>query len=349
MRAIRGAITVDKNTKKDIEKESQKLIRKIISKNNINEKDIISIIFTTTDDLDKIYPAEAIRKIGFKYTPLMCCKEMDVEESLAKCIRVMVYIDKNINKKDIEHIYLKKAKNLRKDLKKSENKIGDFMKSVIAIDGPAGAGKSTIAKKLAKRFNYRYLDTGAMYRAVTWYVIKNNIDISDEGKLSEAAKEINISFRTNNKDGNTYIYVNDKNITDKIRKNKIDKNVSDVAKVSGVRKEMVKIQKRIAENGKIIVDGRDIASRVLPDADLKIYLTASVEERARRRHSELLEKGISSDFEKVKEEIKKRDYIDKNRKNSPLTQTEDAVLIDSTNLSINEVLDKISSLIKEGD
>ena len=223
------------------------------------------------------------------------------------------------------------------------------MKSVIAIDGPAGAGKSTIAKKLAKRFNYRYLDTGAMYRAVTWYVIKNNIDISDEGKLSEAAKEINISFRTNNKDGNTYIYVNDKNITDKIRKNKIDKNVSDVAKVSGVRKEMVKIQKRIAENGKIIVDGRDIASRVLPDADLKIYLTASVEERARRRHSELLEKGISSDFEKVKEEIKKRDYIDKNRKNSPLTQTEDAVLIDSTNLSINEVLDKISSLIKEGD
>ena len=178
------------------------------------------------------------------------------------------------------------------------------MKSVIAIDGPAGAGKSTIAKKLAKRFNYRYLDTGAMYRAVTWYVIKNNIDISDEGKLSEAAKEINISFRTNNKDGNTYIYVNDKNITDKIRKNKIDKNVSDVAKVSGVRKEMVKIQKRIAENGKIIVDGRDIASRVLPDADLKIYLTASVEERARRRHSELLEKGISSDVEKVKEQVR---------------------------------------------
>ncbi|MGM0438606.1 MAG: (d)CMP kinase [Bacillota bacterium] len=222
------------------------------------------------------------------------------------------------------------------------------MKSVIAIDGPAGAGKSTIAKKLAKRFNYRYLDTGAMYRAVTWYVIKNNIDISDKDKLSEIAKKINISFKTDN-NGETYIYVNNKNVTDKIRKNKIDKNVSDVAKVSGVRTEMVKIQKRISENGEIIVDGRDIASRVLPDADLKIYLTASVEERARRRHNELLKKGISSDYEKVKEEIRKRDHIDTNRKNSPLTKTEDAILIDSTDLSIEEVLDKISSLIKEGD
>ena len=222
------------------------------------------------------------------------------------------------------------------------------MKSVIAIDGPAGAGKSTIAKKLAKKFNYRYLDTGAMYRAVTWYVINNDIDISNNKKLSEIASNINISFKTDN-NGETYIYVNDNNVTNKIRENIIDKNVSDVAKISGVRKEMVKIQKRIAENGKIIVDGRDIASRVLPDAELKIYLTASVEERARRRHNELIEKGISSDFEKVKEEIEKRDSIDKNRKDSPLIKTDDAVLVDSTNLSIEEVVDKISSLIKEGD
>lgn len=223
------------------------------------------------------------------------------------------------------------------------------MKSVIAIDGPAGAGKSTIAKKLAKRFNYRYLDTGAMYRAVTWYLIDNNIDISDKKKLTEIAKDIDISFKTDKKNGSTYIYINDKNVTDKIRKNKIDKNVSNVAKVSGVRTEMVKIQQEIAEEGKIVVDGRDIASRVLPDADLKIYLTATVEERARRRHNELLEKDIASDLEKVKKEIKERDYIDKNRKNSPLVKTEDAILIDSTDLSIEEVLDKISSLIKEGE
>lgn len=220
------------------------------------------------------------------------------------------------------------------------------MKSVIAIDGPAGAGKSTIAKKLAKRLNYRYLDTGAMYRAVTWYVIDNNIDVSNEDKIGEIAKNINISFKTD-KNGNTSIHVNDKNVSNEIRKNSIDNNVSDVAKISKVRNEMVKIQKRIAKNGKIIVDGRDIASRVLPDADLKIYLTASVEERARRRYNELIEKGISTDFEKVKKEIQKRDYIDKNRENSPLTKTKDAVLIDSTSLSIEEVLDKISSLIKE--
>ena len=220
------------------------------------------------------------------------------------------------------------------------------MKSVIAIDGPAGAGKSTIAKKLAKRLNYRYLDTGAMYRAVTWYVIDNNIDVSNEDKIGEIAKNINISFKTD-KNGNTSIHVNDKNVSNEIRKNSIDNNVSDVAKISKVRNEMVKIQKRIAKNGKIIVDGRDIASRVLPDADLKIYLTASVEERARRRYNELIEKGISTDFEKVKKEIQKRDYIDKNRENSPLTKTKDAVLIDSTSLSIEEVLYKISSLTKE--
>lgn len=222
------------------------------------------------------------------------------------------------------------------------------MKSVIAIDGPAGAGKSTIAKRLAKRLNYRYLDTGAMYRAVTWYVVNNNIDLSNKEKIGEIAKKINISFNTD-ENGNTSIFVNGKNVNNEIRKNIIDKNVSEVAKISKVRSEMVKIQKRIAKNGKIIVDGRDIASRVLPDADLKVYLTASVEERARRRYNELIQKGISSDFEKVKEDIKKRDYIDKNRDNSPLTKTDDAILVDSTNLSIKEVVDKISGLIKEGE
>ncbi|HKL75376.1 MAG TPA: (d)CMP kinase [Halanaerobiales bacterium] len=222
------------------------------------------------------------------------------------------------------------------------------MKSVIAIDGPAGAGKSTIAKKLAQRLNYRYLDTGAMYRAVTWYVINNGIEISNKQKISEVIKNIKISFTTDN-NGNTSIYVNEKNITNEIRKNIIDKNVSDVAKISQVRNEMVKIQKNIAKKGEIVVDGRDIGSRVLPDADLKIYLTASVEERASRRYNELIDKGNDSDFEKVKKEIKKRDYIDKNRENSPLTKTDDAILIDSTNMSIEEVLDKISSLIKEGE
>jgi len=222
------------------------------------------------------------------------------------------------------------------------------MKSVIAIDGPAGAGKSTIAKKLAQRLNYRYLDTGAMYRAVTWHVINNGIDVSNKQKISEIVKNIKISFTTDN-NGNTSIYINDKNITNEIRKNIIDKNVSDVAKISQVRNEMVKIQKNIAKKGKIVVDGRDIGSRVLPNADLKIYLTASVEERASRRYNELIEKGNDSDFKKVKEEIKKRDYIDENRENSPLTKTDDAILIDSTNMSIEEVLDKISSLIKEGE
>ena len=223
------------------------------------------------------------------------------------------------------------------------------MKSVIAIDGPAGAGKSTIARKLAKKLNYRYLDTGAMYRAVTWYALKTGADILDENKMTRLAKDINISFKTNKNNGKTHIYVNENDVSDKIRKRKIDNNVSEIAKISGVRKEMVKIQQKIAKDGRIIVDGRDIASRVLPDADLKIYLTASVEERARRRHNELLDKGEESDLNKIKNEIKKRDYIDKNREHSPLTKTEDAILIDTTNLSKKKVLDKIMQLIRKGD
>ncbi|MGM0411476.1 MAG: (d)CMP kinase [Bacillota bacterium] len=223
------------------------------------------------------------------------------------------------------------------------------MKSVIAIDGPAGAGKSTIARKLAKKLNYRYLDTGAMYRAVTYYAIKSNIDISNKKKLVEIAKNIDITFKTND-NNKTNIFVNNEDVSKKIRKRKIDNNVSEVAKISGVRKEMVKIQQDIAKDGKIIVDGRDIASRVLPNADLKIYLTASVEERAKRRHEELLEKGEESSFDKIKDEIKKRDKLDKNREHSPLIKTEDAILIDSTNLSIEEVINKIMSLIvEEGD
>ena len=222
------------------------------------------------------------------------------------------------------------------------------MKSVIAIDGPAGAGKSTIAKKIAKKLDYKYLDTGAMYRAVTWYVLKTNTDISNKDKITNITQNININFE---KDINskTHIYVNNKDITEEIRTTEIDNNVSNIAQIEGVRKELVKMQKNIAKDGKIVMDGRDIASRVLPNADLKIYLTASLEERAKRRFDDIKDKNSTSSFKKVKKEIKRRDEIDKNREHSPLTKTDDAILIDSSNLSIEEVIDKIMSLIKEGE
>lgn len=221
------------------------------------------------------------------------------------------------------------------------------IKSVIAIDGPAGAGKSTIARKLAQKLQYKHLDTGAMYRAVTWLTLKNDIKLKEKRKISQLAKNIDISFSKPDKDGKSKIFVNNKDITKAIRKPHVDNNVSNVARIKGVRKALVKQQRKMAQKGKIIMDGRDIGSRVLPDADLKIYLTASVEERAKRRYNDLKEKDENIDFEEVKKQIIKRDKIDTNRDISPLVKTEDAVCIDTTDKSINKTVSVIYKLIKE--
>ncbi len=208
---------------------------------------------------------------------------------------------------------------------------------VIAIDGPGGSGKSTVAKLLAKKLNYDYLDTGAMYRAVTWFALKKKIDVNDSHKLSEVASRINISFSKNK------VFVNKEDVTGQIRKPEIDKNVSYVARIKGVREAMVALQRKIAEKGGIIVDGRDIGSRVLPDADIKVYLTASLEERAARRYQDIKKENVT--LADVKKELKKRDMIDKNRKISPLIKAADANYLDTTNMSIEQVIDKLTKLI----
>ncbi|MCF8008852.1 MAG: (d)CMP kinase [Halanaerobiales bacterium] len=218
----------------------------------------------------------------------------------------------------------------------------------IAIDGPAAAGKSTIAKLLANRLNFIYLDSGAMYRAVTLTALNRGINLNNQEKLKKLVADIDIEIQ--NKDGKLLIFVNGQNVTEEIRTNRIDKNVSKVAQIKAVRNQLVQKQRRIAKRQNIVMDGRDITTRVLPNADFKFYITATVETRAKRRYQEVLNRNEKSlDIDQIKKDIIKRDSTDTNREHSPLKRAEDAVLIDTTNLNIEEVYQKIIKHIKESN
>ena len=210
---------------------------------------------------------------------------------------------------------------------------------IITIDGPSGAGKSTIAKLIADKLGFKYLDTGAMYRAVTLYMIENQVDIKNEEEVINALNKLNIGF-----DSNYRIYLDSQDITEDIRKEKVVKFVSEVSAISSVRRKMVDLQRDIAKEGNYILDGRDAGSVVFPNADYKFYLEASLEERAKRRYKEELLKEVDISFEAVKESIKKRDKYDSNRKDSPLVVPENAIIIDTTNMTIDEVAEEITDI-----
>lgn len=214
----------------------------------------------------------------------------------------------------------------------------------IAIDGPASAGKSTLAKALAKKLNYVYADTGSMYRAISVYVNENNIDCKDDLKVINSLNNICISLKYF--EGNQRVILNDNDITGKLREEEIGKVASIVAAIPEVRKKLVSIQREIAENENVVMDGRDIGSVVLPNANLKIYLDASAEVRAKRRVLELEQKGIESNYEEIYNDIIMRDHRDMTRETSPLKVAQGAVVIDSSNLSEEDVLNSIISLIK---
>ncbi|HDK7136922.1 TPA: (d)CMP kinase [Clostridium botulinum] len=211
----------------------------------------------------------------------------------------------------------------------------------IAIDGPAGAGKSTIAKIIGNKLNIMYINTGSMYRAVTLMALKNNIEPYDIESLKALINSMNISFNGNN------IIVNGKDLEEDIRMPIINNNVSKYAAVEEVRELLVSMQQNISQKYNVVMDGRDIGTVVLKDAPYKFFITASAEVRAKRRLKELREKGININFRDVLKEIKERDYIDSNRKVNPLKQSKDAILIDTSNFTIEEVVDKICTIIKK--
>lgn len=215
---------------------------------------------------------------------------------------------------------------------------------IIAIDGPAASGKSTLAKYLADKLGYLYVDTGAMYRAITYYALEKNI-ANDENLVIEATKNINLRLEYNN--GTTSVYIDGVDVTNNIRNPRVNAKVSDISKIKDVRTELVKLQQKFGENNNLIVEGRDTTTVVFPNADLKIFLTADVSERAKRRHLEFKEKGVEISLDEVESSIKNRDTIDSGREVSPLKQAEDALVVDTTNLTIKEEIERIIKKVEE--
>ena len=211
----------------------------------------------------------------------------------------------------------------------------------MAIDGPAGAGKSTVARQVAKRLGITYVDTGAMYRAIAWKALQNQIDPEDEEAMTQLAESVQIDLHP---DG---ICVDGQPLKDELRTCEVSQLASKTfAKMPGVRRILVNIQQRIAEGRSVVMDGRDIGSHVLPHADVKVFLTASIEERAMRRYREMKAKGIEVDFEQLKAELAKRDENDRMREIAPLKKAEDAVLVDTTDCPVSEVVEKILQLCR---
>lgn len=215
----------------------------------------------------------------------------------------------------------------------------------IAIDGPAGAGKSTIAKTLAKELGYVYVDTGAMYRAMAYYFLQQGIDKEDEAAITEAADGADVTIRY--EDGAQQVLLNGENVTGSLRTEQVGNMASATSIYPAVRKKLVALQQKLAKTTDVIMDGRDIGTCVLPDAQVKIYLTASVETRAERRYKELTEKGEAADLAKIAADIEERDYRDMHREMSPLCQADDAVLVDSSKMGIDEVVAAIRAIAEK--
>ena len=218
-------------------------------------------------------------------------------------------------------------------------------KIALAVDGPAGAGKSSISKIVAKKLGYLYIDTGAMYRSVTWAVLHNHIDVNNQKAVEALLPELDLTMEAS--DDSCKVFIAGQDVTDFIRTPQVNNAVSIVASYKGVRQYLVERQRLMAEAGGVILDGRDIGSVVLPNAELKIYLTASVEARAMRRYLEVKGTVNEQTLEDIKDSVMQRDDMDKNRKESPLIQVEDAVLVDSSEMTFDETVEHILHLVQE--
>ena len=355
MTSIRGAITAESNTSGAILEAAEALLLGMAEANNLNIDQIIDIIFSATKDLNAAYPAAAARKMGIVEAGLFCVQEMDVSGSLPMCLRVLLHAEIPGKKQsDMKHVYLKEAKCLRPDLIQinkfpamgsgDKSPVGDGAKPhgllAIAIDGPSGAGKSTVAKAVAACAGIIYVDTGAMYRAVALHNIHKGIDPRDQDAVEKSLPDISIDIRHDSKRSQRLI-LNGEDVTESLRTQQVAEGSSIVASYQTVRQKLVTLQQSLASKHSVVMDGRDIGTHVLPEAQIKIYLDASLEERIHRRVGELQASGQPAEYASVKTAIEIRDNRDMNRTHAPLTQAKDAIYIKSDGMTVQDITQMI--------
>ena len=286
MIVIRGATTINEDSPEEIRGAVKELLEHIERVNTVSRDEMVSIVFSSTSDIHSYYPAKAAREAGFEGASLFSSQEPEIDGGLKLCIRIMLFVEKNLTPK---HVYLRGAKVLRKDISDKIN---------VAIDGPAGSGKSTIAKLLARDYKILYLDTGAMYRACALKAIKTGSDLKNEFEIEELIR--NLSLEVKYKDGSQITLLDGVDVSDQIRAPEISMAASTVSRYPFVRLKMAEKQREIASDMSCVLDGRDIGTFVLPFADFKFFLTASPDVRAERRKKELEAKGYQVDFETLK-------------------------------------------------
>lgn len=335
MQVIRGATTVAQDCAEEIKIAVKELLDEIVCVNGLLKANVRCFVFSLTSDIHAFHPAKAARECGYDYAPLFACVEPDIVGGLEKCIRVMIFVE-NSNEKTMKHVYQRGAKVLRKDLSEYMN---------IALDGPAGSGKSTVAKALAKEYNILYLDTGAMYRACGLKALRLGIDPKDAENVEKMLQTLDVKVEY--KDGAQHTILDGEDVSQAIRQNAVSMAASHISAHRAVREKMVELQRQIAKNMSCVLDGRDIGTAVLPDANFKFFITADSRVRAERRYKELLERGQNVDFDALHAEIVQRDKQDSEREFSPLRQAADAVLVDTSDMSIEEVVACVKSMIQK--
>lgn len=333
MTIIRGATTVEKDSKEEIASSVKTLLDEIFEKNALKKEEVSGFLFSLTTDIHSYHPAKAAREAGYDFAPLFAAIEPEIDGGLERCIRLMLFTERK--EKEVKHIYQKGARVLRKDITEIFN---------IALDGPAGSGKSTVAKILAKDYNILYLDTGAMYRACGLKALRLGVDPKDRKAVEKMLPELNVKVEYLG--GAQHTILDGEDVSSAIRENAVSMAASSVSAHPAVRVKMVEMQREIAKSMSCVLDGRDIGSTVLPDAKFKFYITADSKIRAMRRFKELQERGENVEFEKLHAEIVARDKQDSEREFSPLVCADDAVVIDTSEMGVESVVAAVKSVIQ---
>ena len=332
MIAIRGATSVEADTPEEIRQAVGELMRAICEQNSIAEEDIVCILLSNTADIRSLYPAKAAREAGFARAALFSAAEPDICGALPLCIRVMILAEKDIRPR---HVYLRRAAALRRDRARFS----------VALDGPSGSGKSTAAKQLAKELDILYLDTGAMYRACA--VKAQRAGVAEFTEESVAPLMASLDLRVDYVGGAQRTILDGEDVSEAIRRPEVSLAASRISALRCVRKKMVEMQRKIASVRSCVLDGRVIGTVVLPAADFKFFITASVDVRAKRRYDELKGKGFDVQFDAVRREIEERDRGDETRAFSPLRRADDALLVDTSGMTAEEVVAFLKKKIQE--